>query len=188
MRGSHHSKERRARPCGQCARRWPFGVFRKIRLGGEQGSLLSRAMTADLGRYSVCLLKNAQSRPVVFGSDARPRSRYASRQRDGSRSQNRLMAILKEVNNFGSRRRHAKLLTSDCSHPRHGRQLLHRPWSAWDGRHLPQGQENQVAAEMFSSFQLISRMAVLSHATALSSSPCKSEIRADEKGQLQTDF
>jgi len=32
------------------------------------------------------------------------------------------------------------------------------------------------------------RMAVLSHATALSSSPCKSEIRADEKGQLQTDF
>ena len=73
-------------------------------------------------------------------------------------------------------------------HPRHGRQLLHRPWTAWDGRHLPQGQENQVAAEMFSFFQLISRMAVLSHATALSSSPCKSEIRADEKGQLQTDF
>jgi len=32
------------------------------------------------------------------------------------------------------------------------------------------------------------RMATLAHATALSSSPCKAEISADEKGHLQTDF
>ena len=32
------------------------------------------------------------------------------------------------------------------------------------------------------------RMAALAHATALSSSPCKAEISADEKGHLQTDF
>ena len=34
-------------------------------------------------------------------------------------------------------------------HPRHGRQLLHRPWTARDGRHLPQGPKDQVTTEIF---------------------------------------
>ena len=39
-----------------------------------------------------------------------------------------------------------------ADHPRDGRQLLHRPWTARNGRHLPQGPKDQVTPKkVFSS-------------------------------------
>ena len=34
-----------------------------------------------------------------------------------------------------------------ADHPRDGRQLLHRPWTARNGRYLPQGPKDQVTQE-----------------------------------------
>ena len=76
-----------------------------------------------------------------------------------------------------------------ADHPRDGSQLLHRPWTARNGRYLPQGPKDQVAREKFFHHSPgMFRMAALAHATALSSSRCKAEISPGEKGHLQTDF